>query len=147
MKLLESRLDDRNLKVLKAIDNDQLLAFVADSIELCNPDSVWVGTDTDEDWKYNRQMVLELEEERHLKLEGHTIHFDGFFDQGRDREATKYLVPQGETLSKTLNQKEREEGLSEVRGLMKDSMKGRTMVVRDGAIAGRAAPGPGQASA
>jgi phosphoenolpyruvate carboxykinase (GTP) len=130
MKLLKSKLDDRNLRVLQAIDNDQLHAFVADSIELCNPDSVWVCTDSDEDWEHNRKMVIDLEEERHLKLEGHTIHFDGFFDQGRDREATKYLVPQEETLSKTLNQTEREGGLKEVRGLMKDSMKGRTMVVR-----------------
>ena len=130
LKLLESRLDERNLEVLKTIDNDQLHAFVADSIELCNPDSVWVSTDSDEDWEYNRKMAIELQEERHLKLEGHTIHFDGFYDQGRDREATKYLVPQGERLSKTLNQTEREGGLSEVRGLMKDSMKGRMMVVR-----------------
>ena len=55
-KLLESRLDERNLEVLKAIDNEQLHDFVADSIELCNPESVWVSTDSDEDWEYNRNM-------------------------------------------------------------------------------------------
>ena len=130
LKLLESRLDDRNLKVLTAIDNDQLLAFVADAIELCNPESVWVSTDSDEDVEHNQKMAVELQEERPLKLKGHTIHFDGFSDQGRDRAATKYLVPEEETLSKTLNQAEREGGLREVRGLMKDAMKGRMMAVR-----------------
>jgi phosphoenolpyruvate carboxykinase (GTP) len=130
LKLLESRLDDRNLKVLTAIDNDQLLAFVADAIELCNPESVWVSTDSDEDVEHNQKITVELQEERPLKLNGHTIHFDGFSDQGRDRAATKYLVPEEETLSKTLNQAEREGGLREVRGLMKDAMKGRMMAVR-----------------
>jgi phosphoenolpyruvate carboxykinase (GTP) len=130
LKLLESRLDDRNLKVLTAINNDQLLAFVADAIELCNPESVWVSTDSDEDVEHNQKMAVELQEERPLKLNGHTIHFDGFSDQGRDRAATKYLVPEEETLSKTLNQAEREGGLREVRGLMKDAMKGRMMAVR-----------------
>ena len=43
---------------------------------------------------------------------------------------TKYLVPRGISLSKALNQMDRQDGLAEVRGLMKDSMKGRTMIVR-----------------
>jgi len=130
IKILESRLDERNYEVLTSIDNEQLLAFVADAVELCNPSSIWVSTDSPEDVEYNRNMAIELNEERQLKLQGHTIHFDGFSDQGRDREATKYLVPKNETLSKTLNQTDREEGLKEVRGLMKDAMKGRMMIVR-----------------
>jgi phosphoenolpyruvate carboxykinase (GTP) len=39
-------------------------------------------------------------------------------------------VPRGVTLSKALNQIDRQEGLAEVRGFLKDSMKGRTMIVR-----------------
>jgi phosphoenolpyruvate carboxykinase (GTP) len=58
------------------------------------------------------------------------VHFDGMQDQGRDREVTKYLVPEGETLSKALNQMERRAGLAEVRGLLAGAMKGRTMLVR-----------------
>ena len=128
--ILKSRLDDRNYHVLTAIENDRLLAFVADSVELCNPESVWVSTDSKEDVEYNRQMVVKLNEERPLGLEGHTIHFDGMEDQGRDRVKTRYLVPGDETLSKALNQIEREEGLAEVRGFLNGSMKGRIMVVR-----------------
>ncbi len=63
-------------------------------------------------------------------MQGHTVHFDGEYDQGRDRQATKYLVPRGIALSKALNQVDRQEGLAEVRGFLKDSMIGRTMIVR-----------------
>ncbi|MBY8981293.1 MAG: phosphoenolpyruvate carboxykinase (GTP), partial [Candidatus Lokiarchaeota archaeon] len=65
-----------------------------------------------------------------LKIKGHTVHFDGTEDQGRDRKATKYLVPRGTTFSKALNQIDRQEGLHEVKGLLMDSMKNRTMIVR-----------------
>lgn len=129
-KTLKSRLDDRNYKALTAIDNDRLLAFVADAIELCNPGLVWVHTDSSEDVQHNRHKAVTLKEERPLGLKGHTVHFDGMEDQGRDREVTKYLVPKNETLSKALTQIEREEGLAEVRGLLKGAMKNRTMIVR-----------------
>ena len=111
--ILKERLDERNYEALTAVDNDSLHAFIADALQLCNPETVWVHTDSPEDVEYNRQMAIEQREERPLKLQGHTIHFDGFNDQGRDREATKYLVPEGDTLSKALNQVEREIGLAE----------------------------------
>jgi len=104
--------------------------FVADAVSLCNPDSVFVCTDSPEHAAFTRRMAVELGEERPLAIDGHTVHFDGIQDQGRDREVTRYLVPSSDCLSKALNQVEREEGLAEVRGLLKDSMKGRTMVVR-----------------
>ena len=63
-------------------------------------------------------------------MQGHTVHFDGEHDQGRDRQNTKYLVPKGVTLSKALNQMDRQEGLVEVKGLLRDSMVGKTMIVR-----------------
>ncbi|HOJ40206.1 MAG TPA: phosphoenolpyruvate carboxykinase (GTP), partial [bacterium] len=63
-------------------------------------------------------------------IPGHTVHFDGMEDQGRDREVTRYLVPAGDKLSPALNQIERETGLKEVRNLLKGAMKGRTMIVR-----------------
>lgn len=129
-KILESRLDGANYQKLMNINNKRLHLYVADAIDLCNPESVWVSTDSPEDIKYNRDMAIKLKEERHLAIEGHTIHFDGMNDQGRDREMTKYLVPATDTLSESLNQIEREEGLKEVRGFMKDSMKGRIMIVR-----------------
>ena len=113
-----------------ALENPKLHEFVADAIELCQPDSVAILDDSEESKARTRSAVVEAGEESKLAIQGHTVHFDGMQDQGRDREATKYLVPEGDSLSQALNQIEREEGLAEVRGLMKGCMKGRTMIVR-----------------
>ncbi|HOX39513.1 MAG TPA: phosphoenolpyruvate carboxykinase (GTP) [Candidatus Brocadiia bacterium] len=130
LKLLKSRLDARNFAALEAIDNERLHAFVADAVELCCPEKVWVSTDNSQDIDFTRKMALQLGEEKPLAITGHTIHFDGIEDQGRDREATKYLVPKGQALSAALNQMDRDEGLKEVREAMKGSMQGRIMIVR-----------------
>ncbi|MFH2069312.1 MAG: phosphoenolpyruvate carboxykinase (GTP) [Candidatus Omnitrophota bacterium] len=130
LKHLEPKMDDNNYRKLASIDNARLHAFVADAVALCEPDSVWISTDSVEDVAYTRRMAVQQKEEIPLKAEGHTVHFDGMKDQGRDREVTKYLVSKTDTLSKALNQIEREEGLKEVRALLKGVMKGRTMSVR-----------------
>ncbi|NLW50334.1 MAG: phosphoenolpyruvate carboxykinase (GTP) [Candidatus Brocadiaceae bacterium] len=128
--LLRARLPADHLQRLTALPNPTLHEFVADAIELCEPDSVFVCTDRPEDIAYVRRQAVERAEETPLRIEGHTVHFDGYFDQGRDREVTRYLVPETETLSEALNQVERGKGLSEVRGFLKGSMHGREMVVR-----------------
>ncbi len=127
---LRDNLAEPDFLALAALENPKLHRFIADSIELCEPDSVFVLNDSPADVTTVRNKAVETGEEAPLAIDGHTVHFDGIQDQGRDREATKYLVPQGETLSKALNQIEREEGLEEVRGLMKGCMKGRSMIVR-----------------
>ena len=128
--LLKQKLTAENYDKLMALKNLKTHAFVADAIELCAPGDVFVCTDSPDDIAYVREQVVKRGEEKPLNIKGHTYHFDGFNDQGRDREATKYLVPKKQTLSKALNQIEREQGLAEVRGLLKDSMKGRTMILR-----------------
>ena len=127
---VQDRLSDTQCQRLMEIPIPKVHQFVVDSIELCNPDSVIVMTDSTQDIKYVRDMALKTGEERPLKTAGHTYHFDGMQDQGRDREATKYLVPETESLSKALNQTDRDVGLDEVRSLLKNSMEGRTMIVR-----------------
>jgi len=128
--LLEKKLTAEGYNKLMAVDNAKIHHFVADAIELANPAEVFVCTDSEQDVKHVREMAVKSGEENPLQTPGHTSHFDGPNDQGRDREITKYLVPKTETLSKALNQIEREEGLAEIRGLLKGSMKGRTMILR-----------------
>ena len=128
--ILKTRISGKNLERLTAVDNQRLHRFVADAIRLCDPKTVLVYDDSPESIQENRQKALEIGEEKPLNIEGHTIHYDGPNDQGRDRAATKYLVPKNQTLSKTLNQIEREEGLAEVRDLLASAMKERTMIVR-----------------
>jgi len=128
--ILKRSLPQEEYAKLMAVPVPRLHQFVADAIELCNPDRVAVLDDSPEARAETRRKAIELGEERKLAIEGHTVHFDGPDDQGRDREVTKYLVPADQSLSKALNQIEREAGLAEIRSLLKGSMKGRTMIVR-----------------
>jgi phosphoenolpyruvate carboxykinase (GTP) len=127
--LLEDRLDADNLKKLLALDNRKMQAFVAEAIELAQPESVWVCTDSAEDLAYIRNRAIESGEEKPLSIKGHTYHFDGFYDQGRDKTVTKYLLPEGTDLGATLNSTEKITGTKEVRSLLKGSMEGREMLV------------------
>lgn len=128
--ILKERLSEENYQKLMALPNPKLHKFVADSILLCNPDSVFVGTDTPEDIKYIRNRAIELGEEVSLSTEGHTYHFDGFNDLARDKVNTRYLVPKGQDPVANLNWTEKKAGLEEVYGFLKDSMKGKEMLVR-----------------
>ncbi len=121
---------EREVEKLLAIPHPEVHEFVCRAVELCQPDRVFVCDDSPEDLTHIRSMAVESGEEGPLSLPGHTYHFDGYFDQGRDRQATKFLVPKGDYLSPRLNQVEREEGLSEILGLLRGSMRGKTMIVR-----------------
>ena len=133
--ILRDKLDDDSFAKLDAIENERLHAFVADAVALCAPDSVKVCDDSAGDIAYIRNRAVELGEETPLALDGHTIHFDGYFgpathDQGRDKANTKYLVPDGMALGRKLNQTERVEGLAEIRRLLQGSMAGKQAYVR-----------------
>ena len=128
--LLKSKMDDASFQKIVAIDNDKVSAFIAHAIELCEPDSAWVGDDSDEDVAYIRQLAIDQKEEVPLNTEGHTVHWDGYFDQARKKDVTKYLVPAGETLDSKLNQMPRDEGIKEMEDLQGGAYKGRKMLVR-----------------
>ncbi|MEJ2745224.1 MAG: phosphoenolpyruvate carboxykinase (GTP), partial [bacterium] len=130
IEILKKMLNETAYGRLMAIDNPKLHCFIADAIELCEPADVFVADDSAESMAETRRRALATREEGALKLSGHTVHFDGMKDQGRDREATKYLVPEGDSLSPALKQMGRDDGLAEVKGLLKGAMKGRTMAVR-----------------
>jgi phosphoenolpyruvate carboxykinase (GTP) len=129
-KILRGVLDEANFAKLTAIKNNKVHQFVAEAIELCEPKSMFVVTDSDEDVAAVRQMAIDNCEEKKLATEGHTVHFDGYNDQARDKARTKYLLPEGVTLSDRLNSMEKSEGVAEVKEFFKDSMKGRHVLVR-----------------
>ncbi len=126
---LKGKLDAEGMARLEALKSDRLHAFVADAVELCCPASVKVLTDAESDREFIRRRAVENGEETALAMEGHTVHFDGYQDQGRDKDATRYLLPQGVSLGPNLNCIERDGGLSEVRGFLAGSMQGRQMYV------------------
>ena len=127
---LNERMDSANYEKLTAINNDKLNEFVADFVKKCNPASVFVCTDSDEDLNYIKTKALALGEEQDLAIEGHTIHFDGPKDQARDKAHTKFLLPKGVDLGPNINAIDKEEGLAEVLDIMTDIMDGKEMIVR-----------------
>ncbi|MDP8229783.1 MAG: phosphoenolpyruvate carboxykinase (GTP) [Candidatus Gorgyraea atricola] len=129
MKLLQKKCGDKNYKKLEALTNPKVMDFVAKYAGLCNPDSVFVRTDSKEDADYIRKKAMENKEEQSLAIKGHTIHFDGYHDQARDKANTKYLLRPDEVLGSDIKSVDREEGLKEIHGFFKDAMKGKEMYV------------------
>ncbi len=127
---LRAKLGAADYNRLAAISNTRLHRFVADAIALCDPETVVVPDDSSASLAQTRRRAVEAGEETPLAVDGHTVHFDGMQDQGRDREATRYLVPPGDVLSPSLKQIGREEGLAEVNDLLRGAMRGRAMIVR-----------------
>ncbi len=126
---LNQKMDQKNFEKLMAAENDKMHKFVADAIELMNPESFFVCTDADEDIQYIRDLAIKTGEEKPLEMKGHTVHFDGYNDQARDKARTKYLLPPGSDLGESLNSTDREQGLAELQELYKNIMDGRQMLI------------------
>jgi phosphoenolpyruvate carboxykinase (GTP) len=128
--LLKKRLTDEHFQKLISIENPQLHQFVSHYIELLNPDHIFVCTDAAEDRAFIRDAAITAGEEVKLAIEGHTIHFDGYADQARDKENTKFLLPKGLDLGASINSKDKEEGLKEIQSIFSNIMQGHTLYVR-----------------
>jgi len=128
-KLLKEKLQAKDYEKLLALDNDKLNAFIAQTIKLTCPESVFVCGDSDDDLAYIRQLAVTNGEEKPLAIEGHTVHFDGYYDQGRDPANTKYLLPPGLDLGERINSIDKKTGTEEVLHFLKNSMVGRQMLV------------------
>ncbi len=129
IKLLKEKCGEKGYNALIALDNPGLHRFVARYIELCNPASVFVRTDTHQDSEYIRGRAIENSEERQLVTPGHTVHFDGYNDQARDKENTKYLLPPDADLGSHLNAIDREEGIKEIHAYFKNIMDGKEVYI------------------
>lgn len=127
--VLQGKMSADNFDKLMAIANPLMHDFVADAVELCQPDSVFVCTDAKEDIENIRQRALNGGGENKLATEGHTYHFDGYNDQARDPKRTKYLVTPEMKLGKNLSQMDKKEGVADVREILAGSMKGKEMLV------------------
>ncbi|UCG70935.1 MAG: phosphoenolpyruvate carboxykinase (GTP) [Thermoplasmata archaeon] len=128
--ILESKLGEEGYAKLLKIENPKLHEFIAKYIELTNPDKVNVYSDSEEDIRRTREAAIRLHEEARLAEKNHTIHFDGFYDQARDKPRTKFLVPPGKELGPEINAMDREEGLAEIHDILKDIMKGHELHIK-----------------
>ena len=130
MKTLKQKLTSRDWDKLMKINNPKLHQFIAKYIAYCEPSKVFVCSDTAEELAFIREEALRAGEEKKLKLEGHTIHFDNALDQGRDKANTKILVSKMVDFGLDLNATDRVEALEEIHTMLKGMMRNATMFVR-----------------
>ena len=124
-------IDSADWAKVEALENPKATCVIKEAIELMKPKSVRILTDDPTEIAQFREDTVSLvHEEKKLATEGHTIHYDGYFDQARDKGHTAVLLPEGQKLSRGLNVVEREAGLKEVLGFLDGAMAGKIMVVR-----------------
>jgi phosphoenolpyruvate carboxykinase (GTP) len=127
--LILSKCDDRNKSKIQIIKNPDILAKIADRIELCNPKDLFIHTGSAEDSAYIKRMTLELGEEKPLAMEGHTYHFDPPTEQGRVVKQTYAIQDEGVYISTLANAIPRAEADSLITDKMRNIMDGKTMIV------------------
>ncbi|MCK4641781.1 MAG: phosphoenolpyruvate carboxykinase (GTP) [Candidatus Marinimicrobia bacterium] len=130
MSRLEQFLDQTALEKLSDLNNTHINNIVEWVVELCKPAKISIITDDKNDIAYVRKLALDSGEERSLTINGHTIHYDGYQDQARDKAHTKVLLPEGKQLGRHINTIDRKEGLNEIFRLMDGIMQGKEMLVR-----------------
>ena len=123
-------LDKSSQDNLEGLGNQHVIDQLDGFVKLCKPARVTVFGESPEDIAHVRELALKEGEETPLKMKGHTIHFDGYYDLARDTGSTKVLTPPGMRLSKNINTINRDEGLKEILGLMDGCMKGKEMLVK-----------------
>ncbi len=123
-------MDDTNLAKLRALGNRKVMKIVEEYANLCKPAKITVITDSQDDIDYVRRLAIENGEEQPLRMEGHTVHFDGYYDQARDKKNTRILLPKGRFIGRHLNTIDRDDGLKEIHGLMDGIMRDKELLVR-----------------
>ncbi len=129
LKVIRERCDNKNYNKLIKIKNNYIFEFTAKFIELFNPGSIFICDDSKEDFSYIRNKTIRDGEEIELSTPGHTVHFDSYYDQGRDKEHTRLMVPEGVCMGPDLNTIEKERGLKEILGIMKDIMQDKELYI------------------
>ncbi|MBN2365276.1 MAG: phosphoenolpyruvate carboxykinase (GTP), partial [Calditrichaeota bacterium] len=129
-KRLLKAIGQNNINKLDKIKNSALLEFILKYVELCNPAKVFVCTDDPKDVEYVRNRAIENGEEAPLKIEGHTVHFDNYRDQARDKEHTAILLTAGEKLDDVITATARIPALEEIHDILRNIMKDKELYIR-----------------
>ncbi|MEQ8221003.1 MAG: phosphoenolpyruvate carboxykinase (GTP) [Candidatus Eremiobacterota bacterium] len=127
---LKNRIGEKNFNKLLELKNEHLMSFVEKYVTLCNPDRIFVCNDSPEDVNYIREQAIANKEERKIGLNGQTVHYDNYYDQGRDIKNTRYLLPAGVDFGPHIEASDRDKGLLEIHDILTDIMKNREMYIR-----------------
>ncbi len=124
-----SIISKEDLYKIRALNNPRIEEIIKHYIDLCRPSSLRVIDDDASGSEFLRLKALESGEEIKLKMTGHTVHFDGYHDQGRDTEHTKILITDSMHPGPSINSLDRDKGMEEITSLMEGIMDGREMFV------------------
>ena len=131
--MMEEKIKDKfkkgSYEKLERIKNKKIQEFISKFISLCNPSSVFVRDDSKEDALYIRKRAIEIGEEGKLITDGHTYHFDGYYDQARDKENTKFMITEGLEVGPLLNSIDRDEAYKEITEILKNIMNGKELYI------------------
>jgi len=127
---IKELMDATSWKKIEETGNKYVQEIIQKYAELCKPKKIIVFDDSRKDMDYIRNLAAGLKEETRLKTKGHTVHFDGYSDQGRDAANTKTLLKKGVHISERLNTGDRDECLPEIYKILDGIMKSKEMFVR-----------------
>ncbi|MBN2569615.1 MAG: phosphoenolpyruvate carboxykinase (GTP) [Deltaproteobacteria bacterium] len=129
LRLFEEKLDRENLSKIYKIKNRDVIAKIANSIAMCEPDCVFINTGSESDKSHVRELSIRNGEETPLPMEKHTIHYDLKEEQGRITDRTYYIINEGENISSLARKMGRQEALEDIKGKLPGIMRGKTMIV------------------
>lgn len=129
LEFLKEKLDKDNFLRLIHLDNPYIIDFVGEFTEICQPEKVIVVGDKKEDIEFIKKISIEKGEEIPLTKPGQTVHFDGYYDQARDKKNTRYLLYENYKYSSYINGIPAMQGLTEIKSLLKGIMAGKDMFV------------------
>lgn len=128
-KVFQKRMDTEQLQRISGITHPEVLKRIANTVVVCNPDTIFINTGAEADRQFIRDLAIKTDEERPLAMENHTIHFDLPGEQGRIVDRTFYITNPEDQVSSLANRMNRQQALEDVRANMTDIMAGKTMVV------------------
>jgi phosphoenolpyruvate carboxykinase (GTP) len=129
--LLKRKMDEKSFTRLTVLENEKLFNFIGEWVEICDPDSVFMCDDSDEDAELIRRKALEKHEESRLAKPEQTVHYDGYGDQGRAPGATKFMVAKEHMAEMGgLPCVEHQEGLAEIKKIANGIMRGKEAIVK-----------------
>jgi len=126
---LKDKLTQKGYEKLSQLKNKKIISFIKKYVEILNPERIYVSSGDNFDKEYIKRRAIEEREEEKLKIDNHTIHFDGYYDQGRDKKNTKFIVSPDTDLDPSLNLILRDDAEKELNLLMKDICKGREIFI------------------
>jgi len=127
--LFREKMNEGELAKLEKITTEDALLKIANSIALCQPDSVMINSGDEADRAAIRKMSIEKGEEKPLAMKDHTIHYDLAEEQGRIVDRTFYIVNPDEKISALAKKILRDQGHEYVKDNLSGIMKGKVMLV------------------